>query len=164
MKLNYDDKRLRIIVFVAYAIFSLFYLKSINASSLHVYYQAVSVAVSGVLLFPLWIRTQETMKALSRYFKRLEGNRRGAMYGWMVILVFLFIMVFLWAIAWSVIVPLRASSTIAMAQFVNHTSYPSWALADNFMNSFWTYFLALSVFAILLWSYHYAQRRGPRTA
>lgn len=95
---------------------------------------------------------------------RFWSNRRGAMYGWMVIVVFLFVMVFLWAICWAVIVPIRASTTISMAQFANHTSYPNWTLVDTFMNNFWTYFLALSVFAILLWSYHYAQRRGPRVA
>lgn len=164
MKLNYDDKRLRIIVFFAYTVFSLLYLKSINASSFLVYFQAFCVALSGVLLFPLWIRTQEVMKTLSRYYKKLEGNRRGTMYSWMTIIVFLFIIVFLWAVCYAVIVPIRASTTAVMSQFENHTSYSAFALADTFMNNIWYYFLAISTIAILLWSYYYAQSRGPRTA
>lgn len=87
-----------------------------------------------------------------------------AIYTWAVAIVFLFVMVFLWAITWAVIVPLRNAVTPVMAQFANHTSYANWTLADTFMYNFWVYFLVLSTIAILLWSFHYAQQRGVRTA
>lgn len=83
-----------------------------------------------------------------------------AIYAWAVSLVFLFVMVFLWFICYAVIMPIRAGVTSNMVQFENMTSYASWPLADLFMANVWIYFLVISSIAVLLWVFHYTQRKG----
>jgi len=164
MKLNYDDRRIRVLFFISYFIMSLVYLRLVNASSLHVIFQAISVALCGVLLFPLWLYTRDYIQFMENLSARLSADRSGAMYAWAVIIVFLFVTVFLWFITYAVITPLRASVTPLMTEFENHTAYANFALADTFMYNVFLFFLALSTIAVLLWSYHYAQRRGVRGA
>lgn len=83
-----------------------------------------------------------------------------AIYGWAVALVFLFVMAFLWFICYAVIVPIRSASLSAMAPFdVEGSTHPAFLLADVFMNNLWTFFLAISTLVLLLWIFHYAQRK-----
>lgn len=83
-----------------------------------------------------------------------------AIYGWTVALVFLFVIAFLWFITYAVMDPIRTAIGTAMAPYdVPGSPYPAFELADTFMHNLWLYMLAISSFVLLLWIYHYAQRK-----
>lgn len=82
-------------------------------------------------------------------------------YTYGVVLLGLFLFAFLWFIMWAVFDPVRASITSIMSQYdVANSTYQSFELADTFMNNLWLYMLVLATFILLIWVFHYSQRRN----
>ena len=83
------------------------------------------------------------------------------LYVYGVIIVALFLMAFLWFILWAGIVNVRGAILSTMSQYdVVDTPYPSFELADTFLNNLCTYFLVIIVIVLLYWAIIYSQRKG----
>lgn len=83
------------------------------------------------------------------------------LYVYGVIVVALFLMAFIWFILWAGIVNVRGAVLSTMSQYdVADTPYPSFELADTFLNNLWTYFLVLVVVVLLYWALIYSQRKS----
>lgn len=160
MSLGYT-RLVRTLLFISYFFVSLFYVSYYDLSFARALFQSVSVACCWLVLFPFWKYTRQISLRINGFLEGFRNNRKGAIYIWLVSIVFLFIMAFLWFVFYYAITPVRTASNNLTAAYSNHTSYAALELADTFMFNLWFYFLALAFIGILLWSYHAAQRRGP---
>lgn len=83
------------------------------------------------------------------------------LYIYAVVVVALFLMAFMWLIFYASISQIRGAITSTMIQYdTNGSAYGSFELADAFMSNLWAFFLVVVFFGLLLWVYHYAQRKG----
>lgn len=92
----------------------------------------------------------------------LRKNRSGILYILVTIGLFLFIIGFVWFVAWAVIVPIDNAISPVAESFHNESwgLYEEFGYAQTFMTNFWLYLLALAFFGLVFFVYMYSQRRG----
>lgn len=93
--------------------------------------------------------------------RRILRQKKGQVYTYAVFIIGVFIFAFLWIVLWANVDPIGSSVDSHMTQYnVANSSYDAYTLASTFMSNLWLFLLVIAIGILLIWGFHYSQRKG----